>query len=133
MDGKHTAGPWVWGDDDNLYPAAPYAVYRAHRDLPDDTPGKWDGDYPDRPEAIVQTDSGVYGPDGADRPLIAAAPDLLAALKEMRQVAAAAMAVIEQCGLVDAFVDRLALMGVLDGFGVRADSALAKAEGTDGR
>lgn len=67
---KHTPGPWIWKDN-NLY-------------------AEWDLRVQAESEhyfapAIVQTDSGYYGPKGADRLLIASAPELLAALETMTQ------------------------------------------------
>ena len=52
------------------------------------TPGPWtwNGDTltgEDASDEVVRTDSGYYPPWGKDRSLIAAAPDLLAALKEL--------------------------------------------------
>ena len=66
--------------------------------------------------------------------------ELLAALKEMREACTAAMRVMADLDLahrlgMDAetrqqrFVDELKMAGVKDGFGVRADQAIAKAEG----
>ena len=55
-DSKHTPGPWRWNDSDELE-AADGAI-------------------------VVETDSACYPPYGADRDLIAAAPELLAALVE---------------------------------------------------
>ena len=76
----HTPGPWIWGDDENLYPREPWLIYAAWRDSPESNP-KYNENWIDQPQAIVQTDSGVYGPHGDDRGLIEAAPDMLAALK----------------------------------------------------
>lgn len=67
----HTPGPWFWNDRDQLvgeewaepcYPAEPA-----------------------RRVVIVETDGGHYAPYGADRLLIAAAPELLEALKIAQQ------------------------------------------------
>jgi hypothetical protein len=74
-----TPGPWKWVDG-YLYEAAAWDRYSACMALPE-SDEKWDHADAFRPVPIVETDSGVYGPFGADRPLIAAAPDLLDALK----------------------------------------------------
>lgn len=71
---KHTPGPWKW-DHDELHQASLIDAYYAARER---------NEYENHPQAIVETDSGYYGPFGADRDLIAAAPDMLAALKEFR-------------------------------------------------
>jgi len=49
-----------------------------------DQPTEYEWEEP-RPVRIIETDSGVYPPYGADQHLIAAAPDLLAALKLARE------------------------------------------------
>lgn len=69
---KATPGPWTWNDSDQL------------------TAGS---------VLIVETDSGVYPPHGADRLLIAAAPELLAAL----QIAQRRMVNASECDI--AFID----------------------------
>jgi hypothetical protein len=80
----------------------------------------------------------VYGVANAH--LIAAAPDLLVSLKELRDAMAAAMRVIADIdagkfvGLPDdtkyqRLIDECAVAGVVNGFGKRADAAIAKAEG----
>jgi hypothetical protein len=55
--------------------------------------------------------------------------ELLAALKELRDACAAAMRVIAQADLADAFVAEATAAGVTNGFGIRADRVIAKAEG----
>lgn len=66
--------------------------------------------------------------------------DLLSALKECRDAIAAAMRVIHGIDLATSlglaaenheqrFVDEVHAVGISDGFGVRADAAIAKAEG----
>jgi hypothetical protein len=69
----------------------------------------------------------------ANAPLIAAAPELLASTKELRAALAAAMRVISNEACVDqatdAFIAELAHLGIPDGIGVRADAAIARAEG----
>lgn len=64
-----------------------------------------------------------------DAELIAAAPDLLASLKEMREACAAAMRLLHTVYLDERFVSDVHQLGIADGFGVRADRAIAKAEG----
>lgn len=73
---EHTPGPWTWGEDGNLYNAAELAAWNAF--MANDMKGDWVGRSP-----IVQTDGGHYGPYNADRALIAAAPEMLAALVEI--------------------------------------------------
>lgn len=66
----------------------------------------------------------------ANSDLIAAAPDLLNALKQMREACAAAMRVIVAVdGATERFADELERAGIPDGFGKRAGDAIAKAEG----
>lgn len=70
----------------------------------------------------------------ANAHLIAAAPDMFASLKEMRDALAAAMRVIEaatpdKADIIDCFLDELKAAGVLNGVGVRATAAIANAEG----
>lgn len=74
-----TPGPWAWFDGE-LHSAARYQRFLDWRDGPE-TPGKYNEGYIGAPDPIVQTDSGAYGPRDADRALIAAAPDLLAACR----------------------------------------------------
>lgn len=78
---SHTPGPWMW-DDDDLYPEGPREAYKAAVEaaIVDE-----ESVYPEWVEPIVQTDSGVYGPHGADRALIAAAPDLLEAARAIQE------------------------------------------------
>lgn len=68
MNNKHTPGPWEWNELDQLVATSVF-----------------DENYGDeqRPVVIVETDSGFYPPRANDRPLIAAAPDLLEALLDM--------------------------------------------------
>jgi hypothetical protein len=77
----HTPGPWIWVKDE-LFQEAEWLAYDAWLKSPD-TEEKWVGRWRQRPTAIVETDGGYYGPHGADRPLIATAPDLVAALRAM--------------------------------------------------
>lgn len=58
---SHTKGPWRWTGRGRLVAFVPGDV----------------------DETIVETDDGYYPPFGADRDLIAAAPDLLEALQEL--------------------------------------------------
>jgi hypothetical protein len=63
----HTPGPWIWKDDTLIAPNAP-SDYEGYGGDP----------------VVVETDSGVYPPRGVDRALIAAAPELLEALKKFQ-------------------------------------------------
>lgn len=62
----HTSGPWVWNENGQMVAG----------NIKDEF-----GD--DRPNIIIETDSGFYGPRGADRSLIAGAPDMLAVLRRV--------------------------------------------------
>jgi hypothetical protein len=67
----------------------------------------------------------------ANAHLIAAAPDLLASCKELREALAGAMRVIstsDQADLTDCFVEEMERIGIVDGIGIRADTAIQKAE-----
>lgn len=72
---RHTPGPWMWtADDGDLVPEMPYTLY-LHKlangiEIIDDFV-----------EPIVRSERGFYGPYGADRDLIAAAPEMYEALK----------------------------------------------------
>lgn len=68
--------------------------------------------------------------DGSAR-LIAAAPDLLASLREMFSECAAAMVVIAKHGLCQDYEESLKDHGITNGFGVRASQAIAKATGSE--
>lgn len=70
----------------------------------------------------------------ANARLIAAAPDLLASLKETREALAAAMRVIhaavnDKADIIDDLVEAMTEAGITNGVGVRAGAAIAKAEG----
>lgn len=69
MSAAHTPGPWVW-DEDTLRPPH-VCIYACDPH----------GEYHIYEDSIVETDGGHYGPRDNDRPLIAAAPDLLVALR----------------------------------------------------
>lgn len=67
----HTPGPWSGSDDgDDVMPPDEYFGLNANRS------------YPNKGYPIIESDSGVYGPYGADRSLIVDAPVLLQALKD---------------------------------------------------
>lgn len=66
--------------------------------------------------------------------LITAAPELLQSCKELRDACAAMMRVIaaaipDRADILDCFMDECRDAGVVNGFGVRAQRAVAKAEG----
>lgn len=65
----------------------------------------------------------------AHQRLIAAAPDLLAACKELREALAGAMRVLHNELLDEVFVEEMAALGIRNGIGVRAEHAIRKAEG----
>ncbi len=120
---KHTPGPWTlepYGDGStDEWEIAPI-----------DSAGFADWS---REVAIVVSNA-------HDAHLIAAAPDLLITLKDCREAIAAAMRVIHGIDLANRLglaadnyeqrlVDEIKAVGVTDGFGVRAEAAIAKAEG----
>lgn len=83
---------------------------------------------PDGPADVCHVGNGPTSP--ANACLIAAAPDLLASCKELREAMAGAMRVIAEHGaLVEAFEAEMRRIGAKDGFGVRVEEAVAKAEG----
>lgn len=71
---EHTPGPWVWdwGRSDSLYSKA--ELDRVSQEVKEGLGWLY-------AKAIVETDGRQYGPNDADAALIAAAPDLLVALK----------------------------------------------------
>lgn len=84
--------------------------------------------------AVVATSGGhVDDESRANASLIAAAPGLLAALREMQSACACAMRVIAKHDPDDSmtleFIEELKRANVANGVGVRADAAIAKAEG----
>lgn len=74
---KHTAGPWEWNHDDQL--VAVNVMTPSFEDLDTDEDER-------KPVVIIETDGGHYPPRGYDRLLLAAAPDLLAALQAATEV-----------------------------------------------
>lgn len=121
---QHTAGPWRLDPDD-------MGLVLDADGAPIQTAG---------PHAI--DDTTADGSGYANARLIAAAPDLLAALRECLEVTAAAMRVITQIDIGtlvgapaetrnQAFVDEVKVIGITNGFGVRAKAAIAKAEGAE--
>ena len=64
-----------------------------------------------------------------DAHLIAAAPALLACCKELRDILALAMRGIAGADLGNDFQEALFMSGFTDGFGARADTVIAQAEG----
>lgn len=72
----------------------------------------------------------AFGVGEADGALIVSAcnafDEMLASLKECREALAACFRTVDD---IDALADELRRVGVADGFGVRAQRAIAKAEG----
>lgn len=68
-----TPGPWVWNEQGELVSAT------AKEYEPID---EWDKP---KPKRVVVTDGGHYPPHGADRCLIASAPDMLFLIVEYRE------------------------------------------------
>lgn len=119
----HTAGPWRVEPD-----TAPNGTTRIVGPHGQELAELYTNDGADDPE---------WFPVEANAALIAAAPDLLAALRDTTAACAAAMRVINRLDVktdgtdaTDAFLAEVFTAGVRDGFGVRAIQALAKAEGT---
>lgn len=118
---KATEGPWVWYNDDNMYgEGGPRKENRF-----------W-------PEAIIQTDSGYYGPNEKDRAFIAAArtavPALIAEVERLRAVAAERAAAVEALrtvqlarlnGIFDVAIEHQ-IAGDADGVFAEVDAAIAK-------
>lgn len=65
---KFTPGPWAWNSEQQLVASEVLDMSI--------------GEEFAQPTVIIETDSGFYPPRGADRDLLASAPDLLAALHE---------------------------------------------------
>jgi hypothetical protein len=61
----------------------------------------------------------------------AAAPDLLSACKELREALAALMRIVARSdyAMIEAWGEDLQRLGIADGFGVRAQYIIDKAEG----
>lgn len=73
----------------------------------------------------------VYELEGVNNgPLMARAPELLALLKEATEASAACFRVIFEAGLVGELEAEFLKSGVVNGFGLRAKDAIAKAEAT---
>ena len=99
---KHTPGPWVYerkfycdGDQDHEH----YEIRQAEH----------------RNGALAQVVSGNYEPLGANACLIAAAPDLLAALRDAHAICFALQALVKDPPILSALT--------------RMETAIAKAEG----
>jgi hypothetical protein len=121
----HTPGPWTWDGEGFYGPKASNGKPAPVVYLDDDGAC---GD----PECCGSPSYYIRVFSDADAALICAAPDLLAALKEMRELAAAAMRAIanlNQPDTTDLLLKEARAAGVVDGAGVRAEQAIAKAEG----
>lgn len=118
---KHTPGPWMWNKHDELVPAEQWMAYERASEA-----ARQSGDYSevDYVPAIVETDSGYYGPRGGDRHLIAAAPELLEALKGTRMW----LKLQEATMTADTYTHPVAKANIRGDI-ERAEAAIAKAEG----
>jgi len=116
---KHTPGPW--GVPHFAEPEAGcdcrYVLCDSHMGAICTITWNKEGDHPPLEQAQ------------ANARLIAAAPELLDACKELRAACAACFRVIGAAGLVDQIEAELDTAGVTEGFGSRAGAAIAKAEG----
>lgn len=80
-------------------------------------------------EIVTSVRGGSAAAADANVQLIAAAPELLACCKELREALAASMRVLNAADLDDEFIAAMARVGVVNGIGARAEQAIAKAEG----
>jgi hypothetical protein len=117
---RFTPGPWTLGKNgDDCAPghaicAGPYVIAKVYG-----------GGYP-------TADGGTsWAPrTQADAKLIVCAPELLAAVKELRLVCALQQRLIAtNTRLTERLLERLSAHNIRDGFGKRAEHAIAKAEG----
>lgn len=91
---QHTPGPWAWNEKSQLV-----AV-----NVMDEC--EWSDD--PSPVVIVETDGGFYPPKGADRSLIAAAPELLEALESaLRQYAGVLILAETGRGATDEMIEKV--------------------------
>lgn len=109
----HTPGPWEWDKEAS-------ALYSAD-DLAKQREAKRTEAYDHFATAIVETDGGQYGPNGADIALITAAPDMLAAAKIGHAYMAKMLETVKHS-------DDPALRGAREDF-AKVETAISKAEG----
>lgn len=114
----HTPGPWAIARD----PAKLHWAF-AQINGPQNLSGN------DEPLVVAYVQNMVDSSDEANARLIAAAPELLEALRETSLALKAAVAHAFENEVTDTFLEKMRNFGVRDKIGVRADAAIAKAEG----
>ena len=126
-DEQHTPGPWTARESDVLDGKSRYQTDGAIMVYADG-----DCDLHPIADCSVNHTCRLASEAQANARLIAAAPDLLASLKEMRDVAAALFRVIDgavecKADIIDDLHEEFEKAGIPNGFGVRANTAIAKA------
>jgi len=88
----------------------------------------WDEELYAALDSITESQEPIVRPAEANAFLMAAAPDLLISCKELRDVLAAAMRILAGSGMANSFIKIISDLGIPNGFGVRADAVIARAE-----